>query len=74
MNKQRSDRLAQVRHRNSKRSYVTEIENLKICLAWACGELSEGQASKALGLDRVSARGHLAQLVEDGRALVETDR
>lgn len=55
-NKQRADRLAQQRHRGSRRSYVTEIENLQILLAWASGDLSEGQASKALGVGRVEAR------------------
>lgn len=32
------------------------IEDLQVLLAWEAGELSEGQAAKTLGLDRVAAR------------------
>lgn len=54
--KQRADRLAQQRHRNSKASPVTEKENALILLAWEAGELTEGQAMEALGVDRIGAR------------------
>lgn len=54
--KRRSDRLSQQKHRGSRRSYVTEIENLQVLLAWEFGELSEGQAARATKMDRVSLR------------------
>jgi len=54
--KRRLDRAYQRNHRGSKRSYVTEIENLRVLLAWEAGELSEGQAAKRLGLDRIDLR------------------
>lgn len=54
--KRRQDRLAQQRHRGSKRSYVTEIENLRVLLAWEAGHLSEGQAARILGLHRIDLR------------------
>lgn len=37
--KRRQDRLAQQKHRGSKRSYVTEIENLCVLLAWESEQL-----------------------------------
>ena len=54
--KRRKDRFYQQRHRGSKRSYVTEIENLNVLVAWQSETLSEGQAAKLLGTDRVSLR------------------
>mgnify|MGYP001604300479 CR=1 FL=1 len=54
--KRRKDRAYQQKHRNSKRSYVTEIENLGFLLAWESGDLSEGQLAKRLGIDRVELR------------------
>jgi hypothetical protein len=71
MNKQRLDRLAQQKHRGSKRSYVTEIENLKIILAWQSGNLSEGQAARALCMDRVSLRVMRDDAIKRGTDLVE---
>lgn len=54
--KRRYDRLKQQKHRGSKRSYVTEIENLRTLLAWETGQLSEGQAARKIGVDRVTLR------------------
>lgn len=54
--KRRRDRLSQQRHRGSRRSFVTEIENLNVLVAWQVGTLSEGQAAKCIGTDRVSLR------------------
>jgi gamma-glutamyl phosphate reductase len=56
MDKRRYNRLAQAKHRKSKRSYKTELENAQIMLAWLNADLSEGQAAKALGMDRLSLR------------------
>lgn len=67
----RYNRLAQQKHRNSLRSYVTELEDLKICLAWESGELSEGQAAKALNYDRVTLRGIREDGIKAGRDLYE---
>lgn len=67
--KRRSDRLAQQKHRKGKASYVTEIENLQIILAWEAGELSEGQAAKALRVERVALRDLRRIAVNSGAAL-----
>jgi hypothetical protein len=68
--KRRLDRLSQQKHRDSKRSYVTEIENLQIILAWEAGELSEGQAAKALEVDRVTARDMRLRAIQAGARLI----
>jgi hypothetical protein len=67
--KRRSDRLPQKKHRGSKNSYVTDIENLQIMLAWEAGELSEGQAAKALQVERVALRDLRRIAVNSGAAL-----
>ncbi len=54
--KRRRDRFYQQKHRGSKQSYVTEIENLRVLLAWEAGVLSEGQAVKLLNTCRVDLR------------------
>lgn len=69
--KQRLDRLAQQRHRGSRRSYVTEIENLQVLLAWEAGELSEGQVATVLKMDRVSVRELRREAVRLGSQRVE---
>jgi hypothetical protein len=74
MTKQRSDRLAKQRERGSKRSYVTEIEDLRIMLAWEAGVLSEGQAAKALGYDRVTLRDLKNQTLHDAHIWYLTTR
>lgn len=40
-----------------------------ILLAWEAGELSEGQAAKLLGLDRVSARARRQDMIKQGADL-----
>ena len=70
--KQRKDRSYQVKHRGSRRSYRTEAEDALILLAWEAGELSEGQASKALWVDRVTARDRKIAAIERGRVLGKT--
>lgn len=74
MRKQRQDRLSQAKGRQSRRSYVTEIENLQILIAWAVGELSEGQAARALKMDRVLARVASLSAVQAGVALSEVHK
>ena len=53
---QRQARLAQAKHRNSRRSYKTDAENLGLLLLWEAELLSEGQVAKALGTDRLTVR------------------
>ena len=67
--KRRYDRLAKQKERGSKRSYVTEVENLKILLAWEAELLSEGQAAKALRVDRVTLRDMRFQAIHVGEDL-----
>lgn len=64
--KRRADRLAQQKHRGSRRSYVTEVENLQVLLAWEARALSEGQAARAIGVDRVTLRGMKLDAVKAG--------
>ena len=35
---------------------LSVLEQLSICFLWGLGEITEGQASKPLGLDRITAR------------------
>lgn len=67
----RTERLYQRRHRGGKRSASDESENAAIMLAWEAGEITEGQAAKALGVDRVSAREMKLKAVALGRALAQ---
>jgi hypothetical protein len=68
----RMNRSYQAKHRKSKRSYLSDYEDAVIVLAWERGDLSEGQASKALGLDRLSARIRRDDLVSAGLAMAAT--
>jgi hypothetical protein len=54
--KRRQNRMYQADHRSSKRSYKTELENALLLLAWESTDLSEGQVSHALNIDRISLR------------------
>ena len=56
VDKTRYNRIAQRKHRGSKTSPKTDLENAYILLAWLNADLSEGQASKALQVDRVTLR------------------
>lgn len=56
MKQRRQARIAQAKHRGTKASLKTELENLLLLLAWESEILSEGQVSKILDLDRVSIR------------------
>jgi len=66
---QRYNRRAVRKHRGSRRSYLTEAEDALIILAWQAGELSEGQAARALGLDRVTARDRRIAAIERGQEI-----
>lgn len=67
----RYNRLAKQKQRGSLKSYVTELEDLKICLAWEAAELTEGQAARALGYDRVTLRNIRYEAIRAGRDLYE---
>ena len=53
---QRQMRIYKNKSRGDSRSYKTELENVQMLLAWESGDLSEGQLSRALGIDRVTLR------------------
>lgn len=72
MNKARYNRLAQAKHRGSKRSLKTELEDAQIMLAWLNADLSEGQAARALGLDRVALRERRDAAIAEGMRLFGT--
>lgn len=69
---QRADRLAQAKHRGGG-SIKTELENVYLALAWEAGELSEGQVSSILNVDRVAVRlmreGMIAKAMKVAEAL-----
>lgn len=56
LKQQRKARIAQAKHRNSGASHKTELENALLLLAWEAADLSEGQLSKLLGMDRIALR------------------
>lgn len=45
---------------------IQGVHVLRVLVAWEAGELSEGQATTALGVSRVVARGLKEQAVADG--------
>ena len=65
----RYNRLAKAKQRGSKKSYVTQFEDAKIILAWEAENLTEGQAAKALQMDRVSMRILREELINAGGSL-----
>ncbi len=56
LKQQRAARIAQAKHRGSAASHKTDLENVLLLLAWEAADLSEGQVSKLLDMDRVSLR------------------
>jgi len=67
----RAARLAQAKHRGTKRSHVTALEDALIVLAWEATLLSEGQVSRLLDMDRVSLRIRRETLLADAMRLAE---
>lgn len=72
--KRRLDRLSQQKHRQGKRSYLTEFENLAVLLAWESGALSEGQAASTLGMDRLTLREFRITSIDLGKIIAEDMR
>lgn len=68
----RQAREAQARHRGSRASYVTAMENALLILAWEAAELSEGQVSAMLDMDRVSLRKLREDLIDRGMAVAQS--
>lgn len=52
----RAARAYQAKHRGSKTSYRTELENALLFLAWEAADLSEGQLAAIFDTDRVTLR------------------
>lgn len=71
LKKQRMARLYQGKSRGDRHSYKTELENVRLLLACEAGDLSEGQVSRVLGIDRVSLRMMREGAVAAGMALAE---
>ena len=71
LKKQRMARLYQGKSRGDRHSYKTELENVRLLLAWEAGNLSEGQVSRLLGIDRVSLRMMRERAVAAGMELAE---
>lgn len=65
----RSMRRHQRTSRGGKTSHRDNYENAAILLAWESGEITEGQAARALRLDRVSARELKLKSTALGRAI-----
>lgn len=68
---QRQSRIHQATHRGSRRSYKTELENLQLLLCWESEQLSEGQMSRMLDIDRVSLRMMRLDAINSGMKLAE---
>lgn len=71
LKKQRQDRIAQAKHRSTGVSHKTVAENNALLLAWEAAVLSEGQVSKALGVDRLEIRRMRAEAIQAGVNLAD---
>lgn len=69
--KQRKDRIAQAKHRGSRLSVKTELENTRILLASEAGQLSEGQVATALKLDRITLRRMREAAIAEGMRIFD---
>lgn len=69
---QRAARIAQAKHRGTKASHKTAMENALMILAWEAVILSEGQVSRMLGLDRVSVRELRLKMLDEATALAKS--
>lgn len=67
--KRRKFRKYQRRSRGGINSASDAFENAAIALAWEAAELTEGQAMRALGVDRVAARELKLRVIAFGRSL-----
>ncbi len=56
----------QATRRNQQRSHKSDAEDADVLLAFVAGELSEGRASRTLGIDRVSLRDKVLRMVAAG--------
>lgn len=68
---QRKSRMAQAKHRGTKVSLKTEVENLRLLLCWEAEYLSEGQMVRLLDIDRVSIRRMRAGAIDEGMKLAD---
>lgn len=68
---QRKAREHQAKHRKTRHSYKTEVENLRLLLCWEAEQLSEGQISQLLDIDRVSIRKMRLDAIDEGMRLAE---
>ena len=68
---QRIARIAQAKHRGTKTSHKTELENLRLLLCWEAEQLSEGQLSKLLDVDRITLRKMRLDAIDAGMKLAE---
>lgn len=69
--RQRAARIAQAKHRGTKASHKTELENLQLLLCWESTDLSEGQLSKLLDVDRITLRQMRLDAIDAGMKLAE---
>jgi hypothetical protein len=67
----RRARAYQAKHRGTKRSHVTELEDALIMLAWEAELLSEGQVSHLLDVDRVTLRLRREAMLDGATKLAE---
>lgn len=72
MAKQRAARVAQAKHRGTKASHKTAMENTLLILAWEATILSEGQVVRILDLDRVSVRKMRIDMLDAATKLAES--
>ncbi len=51
-----------------------KLQTLFVLLAWESGDLSEGQAAKALGIDRLELRERRINAIHTGRLIFENNK
>lgn len=59
--------------RSYKHRPASESDRACVLIAWAAGEVSEGNAANLLDVDRVAARIQLQRAIERGRAMARRD-
>lgn len=71
LRQQRQARLYQAKHRGSKASHVTDLEDALLMLLWEAEILSAGQVAEIMDTDLLTIRHRRQELLEKGYALAE---
>ena len=69
--RRRKARLAQAKHRGTRQSIKTELEDVLLLLAWEAEQLSEGQMAGLLDMDRITPRKKRLDAIDTAMWLAE---